>query len=176
MENNHRPPDSSATPEENRQSPRDDTAQTPPNHSEENAPSTQDLLDRTKSGKTWKLAAAAAAAVIVIVILVNLFSGNNSNGADVSFHSALNYAADGKDVLVIDGTRHVFEGDEEYYRIHRFQFSLDRSRAAVLTDYGSEGGTLWHLSGNEKVKVAEEVYDFVLSDNGNGIAYITGFD
>jgi hypothetical protein len=102
--------------------------------------------------------------LIVIIIAVVIAVGSVYGEAkDMVFFNAA-----GKTIIAYDnGSRGEIDGV-----MQDFQISLDASKAAVMT----ESGVLYYTNGaGNPVKVADDVFDFVLADSGNGLIYRTDF-
>lgn len=107
----------------------------------------------------------------VIILLIYLFSGGSASSSVYTNKSIISYHIDDTDYILMNGQKHELDGETR-----NFSMSLDQSAIAVLTDVDDFGGTLWYITGKEKVKIAEDVKNFLISDNGKGIAYISDYD
>jgi hypothetical protein len=79
-----------------------------------------------------------------------------------------------RDEVIISGNNNSRFGiDGTFVSMQR---SLDGSKAVILTDYGSSGGTLWFVTTSRVTHVADDVLEYLLADSGNGVAYVTDYD
>jgi hypothetical protein len=79
-----------------------------------------------------------------------------------------------RDEVIISGNNNArFAIDGSFVSTQR---SLDGSKAVVLTDYGSSGGTLWFVTTSRVTHVADDVLEYLLADSGNGVIYVTDYD
>ena len=78
------------------------------------------------------------------------------------------------DVKVVANNNPVFSITGDMYT---GQTSMDGSKAAVLMNYNRyDGGELWFVTTTDCYKVADYAVAFMLSDSGDGVAYITDYD
>jgi|GEM_PF-1093416 len=137
-------------------------------------PTSKEPVSRLLKHRLAKPIAIGGVALIILILVFTLMpGGGNGKGNIVNRTSAvLTYSVDDVGTVLLQGNKHELEDETE-----TIMLSLNQSAAAALTDFDySEGGVLWHLSGKNKVKVAEEVMNFYISDNGKTIAYITDYD
>lgn len=90
-------------------------------------------------------------------------------------HAILVYdTADVRTIRIAD-TAHPFTLSDRY--ASSMQVSLDHSAAAVLIEEDAwYAGSLYYLTDKVSILVDDNVYQFILSDNGKGIAYVRDFD
>jgi hypothetical protein len=134
---------------------------------------TSGLLDKVKGlpKQTLLICGGAVAAVILIIIVaVALLSGGG--GGSGSKNSIMAFESEGA-VFISgnNGTKFSVEGDLDGWQVNR-----DGSKAVLLTDSGSRGGTLWFVTTSKSYQIAEEVLGYQISASGNGIIYYTDFD
>lgn len=61
--------------------------------------------------------------------------------------------------------------------LRQLQYSLNGSKAAGLINYtDNDGGELWYLTAQGKTKISDGVTDYVIADNGGGVAYFKDYD
>jgi len=116
--------------------------------------------------------AIPAVAIVVIAAIIALVLGGTSSYGEIKGFQLME--TDGRTLIATpNGSSHTI--NEEY---HSHQLSLDGSQMAVMTDWEwGYGGVLYHVSGNKApVRIAEDVYGFIISDNGNGVAFYTNYD
>jgi len=141
-----------------------DSDQTPTQGSSTNSPGKKKLVKLIGSG------------IIVVIVLVALFFVWKDGGSKSNFtqkQTIVRYSVDGQDTVVMNGQK--FDVEEDLWGLSE---SLDSSAIAVMTyDESSETRALWYLNGKDQpVKVADDIGNFVISDDGNKIAYITDVD
>lgn len=142
-------------------------------------------IPKKRRGKKASILIAIIGAVVLCVALsMNLLGTGTSSSKSGRFEFARNrvmpFHAGGSTVILGPGdTLHKVEGIV-YSRSLRpgVDTTIDQSKAAFLELGDSPGnqGTLWFLNNKEKIKIDDEVYSFLLSNNGSSIMYITDFD
>lgn len=112
--------------------------------------------------------AVAAALLLFIIIIAAAVGGGGSNFSMMA--GQMQFLQEGSETVIISGNnRIVIDGN-----LHSRSISMDGTSAAVLTDFTSSGGgTLWFVSGSRATRVADDVFDFMLSDTGRGMLYET---
>ena len=120
-----------------------------------------------------KLLIIAASVIVVIVAAVIFIPMLGGSSVDIRKDS-ISLFFDG-DLIIISGNNNAkFTIDGEYHSVQR---SLDGSKAAILTDLrSSTGGTLWFVTTSGVQQVADDVVDYLLSDTGRGLVYMTDYD
>jgi len=108
--------------------------------------------------------------VLTLIIFVPTSSGNNFSFAKDS----ISFFPD-DDKIYISGSNNsgfTIEGSSS-----QIQVSIDRKKAAVLTDNnGVSGGTLWLVTTSNAKRIADDVFDFQISASGNGVIYLTDYN
>lgn len=125
-----------------------------------------------KSSKTVIIAVAIVAAIaLVAVVVVMAMSGIFSPKSSIP-----------KPYLLVEGEEEslVFYGSEEPTKIkgavENYRYSNDGKIMAMRVDVDEENlGDLILCTGKDMIEVADEVYGFTLSDNGQKLAYYTDY-
>lgn len=134
----------------------------------EKAPSTMEIGDiARKAGSFLRKNIVLVAAAVVVLILLCLI-GSCVSGGKSSFKlvNQKNYYVETDNDLLVSLKGEEIEVDEGIYDLVR---SADGS-LTVVKDYEA---SLFVVKGEELVEVAEEVYNFWISDFGDTIAYMT---
>lgn len=116
--------------------------------------------------KVWLFAGGFLVLTVLVVILVSsLFGGGGKYTARE--HNMLFFAGEGKTEVFSGGRTLTLDGELGAYAV-----SLDGAKAAVMT--GESGDrTLWYINDMKALKIARKVYTFILSDSGDGVAYVS---
>lgn len=114
-------------------------------------------------------AGIVVAVIVIAVIIASAFGGGSPFGFISDGSILFQYSEATEETACIAGGKIVasFDGYAS-----STAYSLDRSAAAVL----SSDETLYAVTGKGMAKVSDDVYDFVISNDGTGIAYITDYD
>ena len=127
-------------------------------------------LSNLPKKKILVIAAAVVVVIVAAVVVISMLGGSSS----YQVKDSILMTEDNGEVIIIanNNAKTTIDGELWYY-----QNSMDGSKAAVVVDYDSRtGGTLWFVTASDTTKVADDVYAFMLSDTGNGIAYFTDYD
>lgn len=119
------------------------------------------------------LIAALAIMVIAVPVVISLLP-EKPNYFFVK--NSISMFATDNTLIVSAGESDLFAFDSKIiYGAGVAESSIDKSKAAVLSikDDDSNAGALWYISAAGKQFVADDVYGFMISDNGNAIAYFT---
>lgn len=119
----------------------------------------------------------ATTVALTFLLAVALTAGSlSTRDAGLPYaHPILVYDTADVRMIRIAETAHPFTLSDRY--ASSMQVSLDHSAAAVLIEEDAwYAGSLYYLTDKANILVDDNVYQFVLSDSGRGIAYLRDFD
>ncbi|HHU72815.1 MAG TPA: zinc ribbon domain-containing protein [Clostridiales bacterium] len=134
--------------------------------------------DKTKEivnkNKKWLPFVGAAVLVLIILIIAvpKLIKGSklDSYGKDT-----LNFTYHEGNAIFYNDQKFIAEVDNAQY-LHP-NFNLSRTKAGAIEDEGTyEGGTLYLIDSEGKKEIDDDVISYVISDNGNSVAYFKDYD
>ncbi len=117
----------------------------------------------------YKLFVIGALGVIALILCISILASLFSNNGFIAFRNSIILDVQDEEVFVIHNNKKAKATGLEAKYIEDQQDSLDGSIAAVLTD----AGDLAVVKGKKLTKIASDVVDFKLSEDGTGIAYVT---
>jgi len=133
---------------------------------------------------------------IILVLIIAGCGRNDSNIADIMIDSIEVFDFtddDGNPIVIVAANNSHFIINGKLYHDRgssvTIRRSMDGTRAAFLTDYDRHpwasfiegidshiGGTLWLVTSQEYVRVADGVVAYMISDSGDGLIYIVNND
>jgi hypothetical protein len=115
---------------------------------------------------------AVPAVVVVIAVVVAVIAFNRPK--DLTAKNSISIYKS-EDMVVVSGNNNPKFTINGVLRSS--QTSMDGSKAVVLNDYEDDtGGTLWYLTTSGSSRIADDVFEYQISDSGGGIAYLTDYD
>lgn len=132
---------------------------------------TKGLIEKNKK---W-IPVIGAAVVVLLVLIIGVPKLLKGNKFDSYGANALSFAYNNDDLMIFTNKKVVAEIMDSDFTNPKF--SLSGTKAVAIEDYDRrEGGTLYLIDAGSKKEIDDEVVSYVISDNGNSVAYFNEYD